>query len=144
METESDTPRTDVITSMMRTRQEWENHSKELERECNELRAELDRKDVSGIHSCQERLVSRSFVAEQFARFRANRERQHQIESRRGGSFGIATHKDADAVEWRTHCREVEESQAFLENRNPISECWGESSSATAEVRHVEKDADLD
>lgn len=78
----------------------------------------------------QERLVSRSFVAEQFARFRTHRERQHQIEQRRGGSFGIAVHDDDDAVEWRTHCREVEEARAFLENRKPIPECWGESSSA--------------
>lgn len=84
---------------------------------------------------CQERLVSRSFVAEQFARFRASRERQHQIESRRGGSFGIAVHNDADAVEWRTHCREVEESQSFLENRQPIPECWGESSSANSKAQ---------
>lgn len=79
----------------------------------------------SGQAVAQELLVSRSFVAEQFARFRENRERQHQIESRRGGSFGIAVHADADAVEWRTHCREVEESRAFLENRQPIPRTIG-------------------
>ena len=95
------------------------------------MKSENNTENTAG-SDCQERLVSRSFVAEQFARFHTHRERQHQIERRRGGSFGIAVHNDEDAVEWRTHCREVEEARAFLENRKPIPERWGEISSANA------------
>lgn len=105
-----------------------ENHTPKPENELNQETGE----------GCHERLVSRSFVAEQFARFRTHRERQHQIEQRRGGSFGIAVHDDDDAVEWRTHCREVEEARAFLENRRPIPERWGESSSANCLVSETE------
>ena len=82
----------------------------------------------------QSLLVSRSSVAEQFARYRENRQRQYQIESRRGGSFGIAVHKDEDAFAWQALSRDVEETQAYLENREPIPERWGGKSPANSEL----------
>ena len=96
------------------------------------MKLETNIKNTQAGSDCQERLVSRSSVAEQFARYRENRQRQYQIESRRGGSFGIAVHKDDDAVAWQSLSRDVEESQAYLENREPIPERWGGKSPANA------------